>query len=87
MPQVYLLAFSTGILFDGPRSNHCSIYFNHLLPTISFPIGAPWQEVLNALMSNTEERSDTVTLVFEREIEVPDVPDVEEAPVVEAPAK
>lgn len=35
--------------------------------------GAPWQETLNALMSNTNERSETVTLVFEREL-----PDEEE---------
>mmetsp|Transcript_17356 Transcript_17356/g.29340 ORF Transcript_17356/g.29340 Transcript_17356/m.29340 type:complete len:214 (+) Transcript_17356:77-718(+) len=30
--------------------------------------GAPWQQLVDALMSNTNERSDTVTLVFEREI-------------------
>lgn len=30
--------------------------------------GAPWDEIVNALLSNTEERSKTVTLVFEREL-------------------
>jgi hypothetical protein len=43
-------------------------------------IGAPWDEVVNALLSNTEERSKTVTLVFEREL--PDDDEEEE----EAPA-
>jgi hypothetical protein len=28
--------------------------------------GAPWDQVVEALVSNTEERSKTVTLVFER---------------------
>ena len=40
-------------------------------------IGAPWDEVVNALLSNTEERSKTVTLVFEREL--PDDDEEEEA--------
>lgn len=31
-------------------------------------VGAPWDEIVNALLSNTEERSKTVTLVFEREL-------------------
>ena len=35
--------------------------------------GAPWQEVINALTSNTVERSKTVTLVFEREIEAEEI--------------
>eukprot|EP00596_Hydrurales_sp_CCMP1899_P009130 CAMPEP_0119037810 /NCGR_PEP_ID=MMETSP1177-20130426/6322_1 /TAXON_ID=2985 /ORGANISM="Ochromonas sp, Strain CCMP1899" /LENGTH=169 /DNA_ID=CAMNT_0006999519 /DNA_START=122 /DNA_END=631 /DNA_ORIENTATION=- len=30
--------------------------------------GAPWEEIVNALLSNTVERSTTVTLVFEREL-------------------
>jgi hypothetical protein len=30
--------------------------------------GAPWDEVVKALLSNTAERSQTVTLVFEREV-------------------
>jgi len=30
--------------------------------------GAPWQNVVEALVSNTAERSQTVTLIFEREI-------------------
>eukprot|EP01038_Epipyxis_sp_PR26KG_P004141 gene4141-5895_t len=30
--------------------------------------GAPWQQVVDALLSNTEERSKVVTLVYEREI-------------------
>jgi hypothetical protein len=34
--------------------------------------GAPWQEVVSALLSNTAERSKSVSLVFEREIEVID---------------
>lgn len=42
-------------------------------------IGAPWDEVVNALLSNTEERSKTVTLVFERELPDDDE-DEEEAP-------
>jgi hypothetical protein len=29
--------------------------------------GAPWQQTVDALLSNTAERSTTVTLVFERE--------------------
>jgi hypothetical protein len=29
---------------------------------------APWEEVVNALKSNTAERSKTVTLIFEREV-------------------
>eukprot|EP01035_Chromulina_nebulosa_P017201 gene17202-22721_t len=31
--------------------------------------GAPWEQVVEALISNTEERSKTVTLIFERQIE------------------
>jgi hypothetical protein len=31
--------------------------------------GAPWEKVVEALISNTSERSKTVTLVFEREID------------------
>ena len=31
-------------------------------------VGAPWQQTVDALLSNTKERSDDVTLVFEREI-------------------
>mmetsp|Transcript_32231 Transcript_32231/g.71016 ORF Transcript_32231/g.71016 Transcript_32231/m.71016 type:complete len:206 (-) Transcript_32231:147-764(-) len=30
--------------------------------------GAPWQATVDALVSNTEERSESVTLVFEREL-------------------
>lgn len=30
--------------------------------------GAPWQQTIDALVSNTKERSDEVTLVFEREL-------------------
>lgn len=30
--------------------------------------GAPWQQTVDALLSNTAERSETVTLVFEREL-------------------
>ena len=30
--------------------------------------GAPWQQVVDALLSNTKERSEYVTLVFEREL-------------------
>jgi hypothetical protein len=30
--------------------------------------GAPWQDTLDALLSNTPERSDSITLVFEREL-------------------
>lgn len=54
-----------------------------LLPYSFVPldmVGAPWDEVVNALLSNTEERSKTVTLVFEREL--PDDDEEEE----EAPA-
>jgi hypothetical protein len=29
---------------------------------------APWQQIVDALLSNTAERSQTVTLVFEREV-------------------
>jgi hypothetical protein len=36
--------------------------------------GAPWQQIVDALLSNTVERSKTVTLVFERE-----TPDIEVA--------
>ncbi len=32
-------------------------------------IGAPWQQLVDALLSNTSERSDTVSLVFERELD------------------
>ena len=31
-------------------------------------VGAPWQQVVDALLSNTPSRAQTVTLVFEREI-------------------
>jgi len=31
--------------------------------------GAPWTQVVDAFLSNTSERSKTVTLVFEREVE------------------
>ena len=31
--------------------------------------GAPWDQVVQALLSNTSERSKTVTLVFERDVE------------------
>ena len=31
--------------------------------------GAPWDETVASLLSNTEERSKTVTLLFERELE------------------
>lgn len=44
-------------------------------------VGAPWDEIVNALLSNTEERSKTVTLVFEREL--PDDEEVEEEEAVE----
>lgn len=37
--------------------------------SVFFTAGAPWQETVDALLSNTAERSDEVTLVFEREIE------------------
>lgn len=50
--------------------------------------GAPWQETVNALMSNTEERSKTVTLVFEREIPEGSIPEgqvQEEAPAMSPP--
>jgi hypothetical protein len=30
--------------------------------------GAPWQDTLDALLSNTLERSDSITLVFERQL-------------------
>lgn len=49
--------------------------------------GAPWQETLNALISNTAERSETVTLVFERELadgESP--PGAEPSPSVSEPS-
>ena len=52
----------------------CSILIFSLFLVL---IGAPWDEVVNALLSNTEERSKTVTLVFEREL--PDDDEEEEA--------
>ena len=30
--------------------------------------GAPWSQIVDALVSNTPDRGDTVTLVFEREL-------------------
>ena len=41
-------------------------------------LGAPWDEIVNALLSNTEERSKTVTLVFERELPDDDEEEEEE---------
>jgi hypothetical protein len=35
---------------------------------VFFISGAPWTETVDALMSNTAERSKIVTLVFEREL-------------------
>jgi hypothetical protein len=65
---------------------HCILHNRHTCLLLPYPfvsrniIGAPWDEVVNALLSNTEERSKTVTLVFEREL--PDDDEEEE----EAPA-
>ena len=54
--------------------------FNSIFSFLSIFLGAPWDEVVNALLSNTEERSKTVTLVFEREL-----PDEDEEEEVAAP--
>lgn len=35
--------------------------------SIFLTVGAPWDQVVAALVSNTNERSKTVTMVFERE--------------------
>jgi hypothetical protein len=44
-----------------------SIYCSH---HFRISAGAPWEEVIKALMSNTVERSSTVTLLFERQVNI-----------------
>ena len=62
--------WSQGFNAAGPASDIMMFAGNvRWRKSVFFTAGAPWQETLNALMSNTAERSSEVSLVFEREID------------------
>ena len=57
-----------------PATDFTDKHVFHLLFLIA--LGAPWQQLVDALVSNTAERSDTVSLVFEREIPAAAEPEI-----------